>query len=258
MAWLDGGWGKRVAITVDVASAAGTYDAQGAIPKDWDEFWDNVDATGDEVRVTLADGYTLATYDIASFNKTTRAATIQVDSLTLGSAEGIVLLWLYFDNSGATDASSAVTITSAQSLYIELAQPRTQRTLAPRPEASGAAKAALNQAKEDDVTTYLWWDVSAWLHDKRVMDNGSRRNEELDYCKFEVEAAGTPVGTMVDATKNRFAEVSGVMYVVTLVKAGTAGTVYLAKLTFTTSTPNSLTQTEVAKSRLTIQDITES
>ena len=258
MGWIDGGWAKRAAITVDLASwSSGTIDINVVLPKDWDEFWGGIDSSGNELRVTKADGYTLVSYDLAGFNATTRTCTIQVDGVTpTAGSEGVMLLWLYYSKSGAPDASTSVTITNPYSGYVELAAPRADRIIRARPEAPGASKPDATQTKEDDVTTYLWWDVTGLLHGRRERDNGSLRYEEPDFIAFAVELSGSPQGAMVNATKSRFVEYDGRMYVATLVKAGSADN-YLAKLTMTTTGTGSISQVVVAKATLTVQDITE-
>ena len=260
MGWLDGGWANRVAITVDLASwSSGAIDIEVTIPQDWDAFWDDIDNAGAELRAVAQDGYTLLTYDLSGFNKATRTCNLQIDGLTpTTGAEGVMLLWLYYGNSGAPDASTAVTITSPFNGYICLASPRSDRTIVGRPEASQASVAKELVAKEDDVTTYLWWDVTQLLHGRRDVNNNSATFEEIDYAGFAVEAAGVPQAGMSTAGSNRFVELDRRMYVATLVKAGTAPTVYLAKLTLTTTSPGDISQVVVAKSRLKVQDITES
>lgn len=260
MGWLDGGWNNRVAITVDLAAwSSGAIDINVTIPDDWDAFWDNIDASGNELRVVAQNGYTLLSYDLSGFNKSTRAGTIQIDGITpTTGAEGVMLLWLYYGNSGAADASTAVTIIGPFNGYICLASPRPGRTIVGRPEASQASVAKELVAKEDDVTTYLWWDVTQMLHGRRDVNNNSATFEEIDHAAFAVESSGTPQAAMVTAGSNRFVELDRRMYVATLVKAGTAGTTYLAKLTLTTTSPGDISQVVVAKSRLKVQDITES
>lgn len=59
MSWYSSNWRYRASISVDnTAGAGGAIDITASIPTNWDEFWDNVLSTGNDVRVTDADGET--------------------------------------------------------------------------------------------------------------------------------------------------------------------------------------------------------
>ncbi len=133
MAWLSSVWKRRLAITIDNSTAATPADAQGNIPKDLIWFWSVIDTSGNELRVTAADGVTALTYDIVAsgggaFSKTNKDGRIDIDGMTMPATNSMVLAWLYYDStSNQGDASSAVVIAAPRALYIEHGNPARDR-----------------------------------------------------------------------------------------------------------------------------------
>jgi hypothetical protein len=126
--WYSSSWAYRWPVAVDVSTAGATSDVTIVIPTDFDHFWSNVQADGDDIRVTAADGVTLITYDIAAgFNATTRSGTIELDNMStlVGSSQGasIQLVWVYWGNAGAASAVSAFAPAAAISGYFCLEAP---------------------------------------------------------------------------------------------------------------------------------------
>ena len=98
MGWLDG-WGKRIPIAVDNSTPSALNDVSVPIPEDWDDFWDTIDSSGFEIRVTEADGITAVTayqWDSSpAFSKANKTGAIQIDGLTCHASDsGACLAWL--------------------------------------------------------------------------------------------------------------------------------------------------------------------
>jgi hypothetical protein len=132
--WYNTSWKYRWPISINVSTAGATSDVTVDIPADFDLFWNNVLSSGNDIRVTDADGRTLLTYDIAAgFNSTTRVGQLELDNVSTvtGSTDGCSnqLAWLYWGNSGASDARSAFAPAAAISGYICLEQPSPDRTV---------------------------------------------------------------------------------------------------------------------------------
>lgn len=141
--WYDSAWAYRWPIYVDVSAAGATSDITITIPADFDLFWDNVDSSGDDIRVTEANGRTLVTFDLAAgFNTTTRSGTIEVDNYgtTHGSGAGAsgMLLWVYWGNAVASTGVSAFVPAAAISGYICTDAPVPEMTVQCRHEQAGA------------------------------------------------------------------------------------------------------------------------
>ena len=109
MSWYDDDWGSRIPVTVDNGGGSGTIDASLAIPSEWEDFWGQVQSDGDDVRVCDVDGITLLTYQLDSWNYAARTGNIQVDDWTAPDDDAVCLLYLYWNNASATDASGSFT-----------------------------------------------------------------------------------------------------------------------------------------------------
>ena len=70
---------RRVSISLDGNGASANYSV--TIPSQLDDFWETVDASGAELRVTDADGVTVITYDLSGFSK---ADALHFDALLHG------------------------------------------------------------------------------------------------------------------------------------------------------------------------------
>ena len=95
------------------------------MPSTYAQFWDEIQADGDDVRVTLADGVTLASYKIHGFNYSNKVVNVHVNDVTVNSADAAVVLWLYWNNASAADAASTFTIASEKDGYLEMGVPGT-------------------------------------------------------------------------------------------------------------------------------------
>ena len=118
MSWYSSNWSHRQAIVIDNLTGAGTIDVTASLPADFDPFWDNVLVSGNDIRVTLADGKTLATYDVDAFNAVNRAGIIEVDNLTATSSDAMLVLWLYWGNPAASSATTTFTPSAPKTGYI--------------------------------------------------------------------------------------------------------------------------------------------
>ena len=118
MSWFNANWGYRQAIVVDNLGGASTIDVTATIPADFDPFWQNVLANGFDIRVTLADGKTLATFDVDSFNQTNRTGTIEIDNASAADSDAMLVFWLYWGNAAAANAATTFTPSSAKTGHI--------------------------------------------------------------------------------------------------------------------------------------------
>lgn len=245
---------RRAAITVDNSSgvAATSLDVDIAIPKDWDDFWGAIDSSGDNLRVTAADGVTLVSYDVddgagGAFDSSARAGRIRVDGMTIptGTA-GVFLLWVYFDpadSNGATtvaDGSSAVVMASIASGYIDLDGPVGPWLTEYQPQIPRSTNPRDLRHKGPSEQVYVWFRLDRALAKHRVTSEGSKVREEPYYASMAVlNVSAADQTSMYDLGANRFVwhEGSRTMWLKCLVKAGTTDTRYTAAPTFHTCLP---------------------
>lgn len=244
MPWYDDDYSDRYAVSVDNSAAASTVDVEIAVPSEH-PLWDIIQSDGDDIRPTAADGVTLLSYDWSGFNYANRTGTIRIDGLSVQATAGVYLVWLYVGNSSATDGSSAVTITSAVSGYLEMASPQGTPYLArvTRPS-PGSTNPQLRFQKQSAEEVHLWYDVTDILERSFAEYEGSDFWEEPYGAQFEIQTGGSAQASMIEQASQRFVEYLDPTqggrrrYVVVLVKAGSNGTDYTTILDLLTMVPD--------------------
>jgi len=235
MSWYSEDWKFRAPIAVNNNGGASTIDVECAVPYAFDQFWANVQSDLDDVRITLADGFTVASYALNGLNYANRVVTLQVDGVSATSSDGTALLWLYWGNAAAAAATTSVTISSAKTGSITMSTPRLPviRAGTERPgDSTPRQRIAKASADELDV----WWDLRPLMATRARAHEKSRLLDEVDYVQFAV-TTGTGGGisthtSMMDEAKTRFIHPA---WVSTRIKAGTSGTDYTASLTVGTA-----------------------
>lgn len=249
MSWYDANYRRRNAISVPNTAGSGTADVDVTIPEDWDEFWEAIDTSGANLRVTGPDGRTLLTYDVdkpggGAFSKAGRSGRIRIDGASLvGTANYTSLLWLYWDpEDTVTDGSSVVTISGALDGYLELGRP-TRRPVVVQQQPPGLTRPQTLDSKASTAAEHYWLDVA------QVLEQYHRPVEER-LCYEEI--AGVLVASLTDAgaaasleshTATRFLEVDRGrerrMLVRIKLSGGTDGSRYTAGIVVSTRTPAS-------------------
>ncbi len=249
MSWKSSVYQNRMAISAVNTAGGATKDIDVVIPADWDEFWDVIDATGLELRVTLADGYTAVPYSVddgaaGTFSRSARTGRVRIDGATVtGTATECVLLWLYY-NTTSTQGTGAVATTIAAQLtgVIERGQPSTWVATAttPRP---GLTRPRSTFGKGTADQANLWLDITQLLENRGTTSGGRYMFEEPVSVTYTVvdNAAAAQAG-MIDTTMVRFVEIeTGTggrrLFLRLRVKAGTDATQYTAVAVITTATP---------------------
>ena len=128
MAWYDDAYARRVPIVVDDRAGSGSRDVTAAVPSTLAEFWDSIQADGDDIRVTLDDGVTPVTYQWSGFTYATRTGSVQVDNATAPQS-AMNVLWLYFGSASATSGAGSFTASSARTGIAAPSTPRRAPTL---------------------------------------------------------------------------------------------------------------------------------
>ena len=100
--WYDSNYKFRAPITLH-PTAGSPQDFQIIVPPTMAIFWDNVLATGADLRVCDSDGITLLTFDRASFVYASKTLTIEIDNYVYSSVAPVVI-WMYWGYASAADA----------------------------------------------------------------------------------------------------------------------------------------------------------
>lgn len=260
MSWYQLGanpWQFRRIISVD--NTAGTpgaaIDVTHVLQPDDDEFWNNVQSSGQDVRVCDTDGRTLLTYDLDSFSTSTRSGTIEVDNWNPPGVK-MSALYVYFGNGSASTAVSSFSPSSPKTGYLEIGRP-TARIFRVRPERAGDTKARSQFVKGAHESVYVDFDFSAVLERAMVPGRGRMVWEEIAYISSTtVEAAGVDQAAMHVAANDRIVDFGRVRVWVT---GGSSGTTYTVVCKIVTARPGQTPsgRTLEARARLYVQNVTE-
>jgi hypothetical protein len=92
-------WTKRRSITLNCPSGP-TLDHDIIIPPGWDNFWETIDSSGNELRVVDSLGVVLD-YGIdngsgGAFSKTNRLGRLRLNNTTIVNSPSIQCAWLYY------------------------------------------------------------------------------------------------------------------------------------------------------------------
>ena len=246
MSWRDSNDLYRIPITVDhTGAAAGAFDATVTFPTDLSSFWSTVQSTGNDIRVTRADGYTPVTkFDLDAFNTTTKAGTLEIQDTA--AAQSSLLYWMYWGNSALTSGTSAFVPGAAKSAYMDPGKPAPGCVvLARAQERPGETAPIVTLAKDPDSTIYVWFVFGPLLQQRANPANGQYELETLTYCT--PSAAG---GLTVTVASTRFEDGRpGRCAVRVKVSGGTTANDYIITATAGTSEGRILTMRAKVKVR---------
>ena len=232
--WYDKDFSHRASILVDNHGGSNPCDVEVVIPIDFPEFWDVVDSSGNDVYVTLPDGFNLATFKLASWDYAANTGTIHIDNAVASSTAAGLAFYVYWGKANAASAQTAFTVSSAKTGYIETGLPGSGSApvIACRPEEIGATNPRTQIAKASTEDIYIWWDLSRVLARRRVPYNNRKSLEGVDNVRYQVQAGGQAQASMSDNTSIR--KIGNAIR--TTIKGGASGSNYVAILTVVTTT----------------------
>tara|TARA_R100001594_G_scaffold137595_1_gene180775 strand:- start:119 stop:874 length:756 start_codon:yes stop_codon:yes gene_type:complete len=237
--WMHEDWRFRIPVAVDNVGGASTIDVGIAIPGHIDEFWDNVLATGNDIRVTGSDGKTKLTYKLDSWDHAARSGNVHVDGWSPNSDDATVQAFLYWGKAGASSEAGSFTVSSAKTGSIIQTQPRGYVLQAKR-EAPGTTKpsSVIHKTSTEKLNVFVC--LSPALALSAGLANGSNLGEEVESVAYRITDSGTPQAGMIDQSKTRLVEDGLDRYARVRVKAGSANSDYTLELTLETTTGQTL------------------
>ena len=243
MTWYDKSYKKRQAIGVDIfggSGSAATVDIEVQIPKDWDQFWDEIRSDMLDVVVTDPKGSILSFARKSGANYADRTLTLQIDSYSSNHDNSMNMLWLYYgDATETTDHTTSVTISSAKDGHILLESPYAR--VVPGISGQSATDAPItsfNKSSVDEIDVFF---LTNGLLGKRLANYNERVTfEEIDYVQvFSYDSSGTNASGRYDTSDTRI----GNFFVRARYKAGDSGTDYAVAIEIFT------TQKQIIQSR---------
>ena len=191
MSWYSKSWSMRWPVLVD-NSGGGTspVDLSIALPTVWPDFWDRVQSSGADVRVADADGVTLLTYQLNSWNYANQTGTVEVDNYSPPKAGEPFVVWLYFGNAAASSAAGSFTASTPLTGYVHPGA-ATGPLLTGSPASVGSTEPGQRVQKTSKEITFLWLDLSREMERLPVAHQGSVAFEEVQHLDYEVLNNGT-------------------------------------------------------------------
>ena len=253
MSWRAEADRYRAPLSVDhTAGGAGTIDASGALAASWDHFWANVQTTGNDVRITEADGITLVTFDLQAFNATTRVCTVEIDNFTPPGA-GMLCLWAYWGDAALASGTPVFVPVAPKALHVDVGQPASPLVVVRTEQRPQDTTPLSVIAKTTDSSLYIWWDFSGILQRRLRQSQKSSELECISYVSgVTVALNGADQAGMKDVTKTRFeGGPDGRAYVKTYLTAGVNNTDYIATVTVVTTESRTL----AGKAKIFVRDM---
>jgi len=231
--WYDKDFSHRASILVDNHGGSNPCDIEVVIPIDFPEFWDVVQSSGNDVYVTLADGFNLATWKLASWDYAANTGTIHIDNAVASSTAAGLAFYVYWGKATASSGQTAFTVSSPKTGYIETGIPGSGSSpvIHCRPEQVGATTPRTQIAKASTEDIFVYWDLTPVLARRRVRYNNRKGLEGVDNVRYQVQASGQTQASMSDNTSIR--KIGNAIR--TTIKGGASGTNYVAILTVVTT-----------------------
>jgi hypothetical protein len=244
----------RFPVAVDnTAGGTANADVRITIPETLDDFWQNIDASGYQIRVTDSDGITEVSYKWNSFTAASRTGILDIvgaSGTTTWSAQAssVPLLWVYVGDSNAGDDQDA-TAPAGAVLAGTISAEAPAGTIVVGQPAPGRSEPANRRSQTSTERKAYWFDFSKVLRGTVRKYNSRANFEEIDYVEVSSVSAGSGASIEVEAD-TRYVGNRG-MYVRVTVTGGSDATDYTVIVKATTKIPDD-TVYQVAEGRLLI------
>jgi hypothetical protein len=194
MAWYSADYKNRYPVAINVlggSETAGTEDVQIVVPKDWDDFWNNIRSDAFDVVLTNAEGVQ-QTFQRQTFNYANRLLTLEADNVTFLNRNSISLMYIYFNNPAqSSDLASSFTASSPKIGTISLGRP-SQYAVGNLIQQQGNETPVATFQKTEDEEIYIWFRVGSLLSSRISTYNDHIEYEEVAYVQIEsLDAAGS-------------------------------------------------------------------
>ena len=237
MSWLDEDWSNRHPVAVNHSTGTSSYYAEIAIDPTFTDFWASVDSSGDDIRVTEADGRTLVPYEVIDWNYAAKTATVLYGSVNTTTGRQSSVNFLYWGNASATNAESTIAplapgvAKQAYILYVALS-PLTPVFRSP---------ALIGSRPSGFYTMVIGWegwiafDVTDSLFSLTTPHEGHTRLEEVQAITVQTTESGSNYAGGYDANNTAITETNNAVLIWMWVKGGSSGTSYVDRVTIETT-----------------------
>lgn len=226
MTWFKEEYRRRQIIGIDATGGTGIsadIDVEVEIPRDWDEFWENIRSDFKDVVVSTSTGEEIGFARKSGANYSTRTLTLQIDRLSIKNDDSFAVAYIYYFNPNEdTDHSTVVTIDSPKTGHILLSAPHSRVVSQPASQSAlDAPVQSFIKASTDEVHVFFLVNRN---FAKRLSPYNERNDQEgIDYVDVKsYDSNGTDSSARYDITDTRI----GNGFVRASFKAGDSGSDY--------------------------------
>ena len=204
--WYDINWKMRrpVAVSALGGGGAGTVDVSINIPKDWDDFWENVSSNMYDIVPVKTDGTLIPFKRAAGASYANRILTLELDAVNVTSQDATSFIYIYWMNGSATEQATSPTIGSPKSGNIFLGTPtgRVVQVL-PNRAATEAPQTSFTKTTNEEVD--VWFDVSGLLMPRKSTYKQRKGFEAINYVQVRSLASdGSDAAGRYDEAETMF------------------------------------------------------
>lgn len=201
MSWFSDNYERRIPISLDNIGGGASNSFEFAVRVDRDDFWTGVLASGNDIRLTTADGTlidaSIATaLELVGFDKVNRVLTIRIEALTTLTPDAMEQAWLYYQYPGETVGPGFGVWSSPpfDTAYLPALGIRNLgpvvRTTSQRDDAERPIQRIV---KSSQATKHVYWDATGELEQRDVSYNGMPYLEAIKSVRLSTKSRGAAV-----------------------------------------------------------------
>jgi len=240
MTWYNADYRRRQIVGINSFGGTGvgaTIDIEIDIPRDWDDFWDNIRSDFKDVVVTDTTGELVSFARKAGADYANRVLTLQVDGYQIKHDDSLSICYVYFyEPNETTDHSSVVTISTPKDGYILLSAPHS-RVVNARDSQSALDQPVQSFIKSESDEVHVFWIVTSQLAKRLTPYNERNDQEGIEYVTIHsYDDSGVDSSTRFQAQETR----AGNGFIRATYRAGSSGSNYAIAINIITTLGQSL------------------
>ncbi len=206
--WYDVNWKMRQPVAISALGGGGgsaTVDVEIQIPKDWDDFWENVNSNMFDAIPVSKTGSILTFQRKTGANYATRTLVLQLESLSISDSDSTAFIYIYWMNTGASDQSTGphtISTPKAGNIFLGMPTGRVVQTL-PNRSASEAPQTSFTKTSNEEVD--VWFSVNTLLMQRQSTYKSRKGFEAIDYVQVRsLDNTGADDAGRYDEDETRF------------------------------------------------------
>jgi len=240
MTWYNADYRRRQIVGINSFGGTGigaTIDIEIDIPRDWDDFWDNIRSDFKDVVVTDTTGELVSFARKAGADYANRVLTLQIDGYKIKHDDSLSICYVYFyEPNETTDHSTSVTISLPKDGYILLSAPHS-RVVNARDSQSALDQPVQSFIKSESDEVHVFWIVTSQLAKRLTPYNERNDQEGIEYVTIHsYDDSGVDSSTRFQAQETR----AGNGFIRATYRAGSNGFNYAIAINIITTLGQSL------------------